>query len=689
MRTAVIGAAIALSVMVGSFSAGAKELVMIVMDPLAKELSCPCVEGYAQRDYHRLGEYLSKQTERNVRVVFGESISAAIQRSGGAADIVIGKYSVVLSDMKTAKVDLQPIAQLTDKMGKTTQTGLLLVRAQDPAQTVKDLSTYRILFGPEESEEKHAAIIDLLRGARVELPDEREIAEACSDGATLLLELPKDKPGAAAISSYARPLLEGCGTIEAGALRVVGETEPVPFVTAFLNRALDAKTRASLQKAVLNSRDDHQLLQSLESLMGFVPCEFEDRRSGKKTDAVDPSSRMEWPAWRGAHRDALVASLPDQLPSVPNVVWRYAVSPDGMGGIAAANGCVIWGDRDPMDTADIFTCVEADSGAMRWKVIYGAPGHLDYGNSPRATAWIGDSYVLLAGAHGHLHCVDLESGAILWLRNLASEFGEVESRPWGYCESPLVVDGRVIVRPGAPDAAIVALAASDGSLIWKTPGAAPAYGSLVRPPLEGSNQVVGFDSQSLGGWSVQTGKRLWTVVLDAEDDFNVPTPLPLGNQLLVASENNGVRLFQFSGRGQLATRPVATSDSAFPDMVSPVAANGRVFLLQEKLICLAADPHAKGQQLAPIWSSEEDAFSTYGSLIASTDRLLVFGATGELLLYDISGDVPRLTSRMSPFGKESLESYSHPALVGERIYLRGGTELLCVDLRHDGKDLAD
>ncbi|MBW3598872.1 MAG: hypothetical protein KY475_16560, partial [Planctomycetes bacterium] len=33
-------------------------LTMVVMDPLAAPLSCPCVEGYAQRKYEALAAHL-------------------------------------------------------------------------------------------------------------------------------------------------------------------------------------------------------------------------------------------------------------------------------------------------------------------------------------------------------------------------------------------------------------------------------------------------------------------------------------------------------------------------------------------------------------------------------------------------------------------------------------------------------
>ena len=44
--------------------APANGLVVVVMDPLAAQLACPCVKGYAQRDYDQLGTYLGRQLHR-------------------------------------------------------------------------------------------------------------------------------------------------------------------------------------------------------------------------------------------------------------------------------------------------------------------------------------------------------------------------------------------------------------------------------------------------------------------------------------------------------------------------------------------------------------------------------------------------------------------------------------------------
>lgn len=250
-----------------------KKLVLIVMDPLAKPLSCPCVQGYAQRDYGQLGKSLSDQLKCEVQVVFGESLSACMKKeeSSGAAHLVIGKQSVVLYDAPRAKVVVRSVARLSNKEGGTTMTGLIVVPTADPAQTAADLASYRIVFGPEECAEKHTAALKLLASAGVAAPSELETSPACDEGAIAILEGAKrGERGAAVISSYAKPLLEGCGTVEKGSLRVVAETEPVPFIEAFVTDQLNPSQQARVAAALLQSTKDAELRTALETRDGFV-----------------------------------------------------------------------------------------------------------------------------------------------------------------------------------------------------------------------------------------------------------------------------------------------------------------------------------------------------------------------------------------------------------------------------------
>jgi ABC-type phosphate/phosphonate transport system substrate-binding protein len=263
----------------------AEPIVVVVMDPLAKPLSCPCVAGYAQRDYEKLGAALEKSLKRQVNIIFNESLVAAIKKHGlKQVHLVIGKQSVIMHDAELAGLTLGKVAMLTGKDGLTTQRGLVVVPAGDKAAQISDLKGVRIYFGPEECDEKHTAALRLFEKHGIEKPTTMETAVACDEGAINILDLAKKGDrGCAVISSYAKPLLEGCGQVPKGALRVVGETEEVPFIAAFINEAVEEDLQASLGQALLKvTASDVALRIALETKRGFIEIEENDGDVAKK-----------------------------------------------------------------------------------------------------------------------------------------------------------------------------------------------------------------------------------------------------------------------------------------------------------------------------------------------------------------------------------------------------------------------
>jgi len=271
-----------LFVILGVKTIAAEPFVIAVMDPLAKELACACIDGFAQRDYKALANHLKKTDEAlfgKVELVFAGSLPAAIQRSSAKrVDMVIGKDSVVRDQLQKAKMPATGIARLTDKQGSINFTGLVIVTADDPAKTIADLKNHRILLGPADSDEQHAAAIKLFQKHGVTLPEKPEIISRRYEAGFMVIENESEQPIAAAISDYVLALLEGCGFIEKGALRVVDKTEEVPFVAVFVTESVDRRVMGELYTALLACRLDAKLLEVLESKDGFVPY--------RKTDNV-------------------------------------------------------------------------------------------------------------------------------------------------------------------------------------------------------------------------------------------------------------------------------------------------------------------------------------------------------------------------------------------------------------------
>ena len=383
-----------------------------------------------------------------------------------------------------------------------------------------------------------------------------------------------------------------------------------------------------------------------------------------------------WPQWRGPERDGICSRLPESLPTAKQVVWQATVSSPGIGGISANNEFVVIGSRDLTDTMDVFSCHRLADGHECWQITWPATGRLDYGNSPRATPLIVDNRVVLLGAFGDLIVADLESGDIVWQRSFQLDFGALLPT-WGFSGSPIRIEGTqgenwIVVQPGAPEAALAAFDLETGTIVWQVAGTGAGYSSLVELEFDGVRQLVGYDEVSAGGWSLD-GKRLWELTPPQSGDFNVPTPVQLGQRLFLTTENNGSRLYEFDGQGQPRPEPVARFEDLAPDTHSPVVAGDLICGTSGQLYCLTTD------SLSLAATCDHPGLDTYTSAISNgRDRILFGTLGGDLILVHVTEDQCEVTGQLS--ATSGQEMYSHPALVGDRLLIRYGNVLECLRL---------
>jgi outer membrane protein assembly factor BamB len=380
---------------------------------------------------------------------------------------------------------------------------------------------------------------------------------------------------------------------------------------------------------------------------------------------------IEWAGWRGPGRDGHAAWLPASLPKDLKPKWKKRLRSPGVGGIAATAKYVVASDREGGDTLDAFRCLDANTGNELWKISYAAKGDLDYGSSPRATPLIHGDHVYLFGAFGHLNCVKLTSGQIVWKKDVRKEFRVTSKMVWGHASSPLIVDNQLIVNPGGPEASVVALDPLTGKVIWQSPGDASAFASFLRMEINGQTQIIGYEATSIGGWNPVDGKRLWKHTPPRPNDFNVPTPLVYRDKLVLTTENNGTRLFEFNSERALNDVPIAVNEDLAPDTHTPVIVGDRLFGVWNELQCLDLK-----NGLKTLWTADATTFQNYVSMIASQDKVLIAGIHGEVLLIDALADSYRVISEIRLIDDDS-GVFSHPAIVGNRLYIRGSSDIRC------------
>lgn len=158
------------------------------------------------------------------------------------------------------------------------------------------------------------------------------------------------------------------------------------------------------------------------------------------------------------------------------------------------------------------------------------------GDGPRGTPTVDGDRVFVEGAFGDVTCLEAATGKTVWHLNLSKDLGG--GRPgWGYCESPLIVDDRVIVTPGGSKGTVAAVDKKTGDIVWRSAEEKQGahYSSPVVASIGGIKQIVQFSSKSVFGVALETGRPLWSYSGAANGTANISTPIVAGDYVLSAS----------------------------------------------------------------------------------------------------------------------------------------------------------
>jgi outer membrane protein assembly factor BamB len=641
-------------------------LRLVVADPLCRPWAGTATKSERRRDYGPLAAFLEVRLSRPIELLYSDDLGHTLPENRGSFDLIAGQASVVSFAADQVKETVRPVVRLAGRDGTTEVCGLFVVRESDPARTIGDLADHRIVFGPPQEEERRAAALTMLTESGITpIPPLRMIVN-CRDA---IQAVAKGDADAAVVPDYARSLLEGQETESKESLRVVGRTAPLPFITVFVTGRVGPQTEQTILNALLSVAQDSQVLTALGSQTGFVAWDAQPPAPATSPEPVK-APVVEWTDWRGPGRAAVSPDVPTRLPEHVRLLWKRGLTGAGLSGVAATATHVVVADKNPGGDQDIWRCLEADTGKELWTVAYATPTKMEFTNAPRATPVLHEGYAYLLGAFGDLYCVSLHGHRLVWRRNIIEDFG-AKLPPWGLCSTPLVVGDSLVVNPGAENASLVALGLYAGEVLWQTPGAPAAYGSLLLGTFGGVRQIVGYDAVSLGGWDPNTGQRLWTLQPSKKGDYNVPTPINVDGRLLVATENNGTRLYGFDSHGRIQPTPLACNSRFAPDSSTPVIIDGLVFGCFRGLYCLDLN------DLEIRYAVEDDnAFTNYAAFIAGNGHVLAITVHGELVLLKAAPEGFTPVSRLQVFPE--AEVWSYPALVGQRLYIRSMKEVCCL-----------
>ena len=421
----------------------------------------------------------------------------------------------------------------------------------------------------------------------------------------------------------------------------------------------------------------------------------------------------DWTEWRGQDRLGVwrESGIVDRFPeSGVKPTWTVEIG-SGYSGPVVATGRVVTLDYRPKrgtETAEAVervVCLDEENGQEiwtdQWETHY-RDMMASYNTGPRATPTIDGQRVYAVGAAGHIRCLRLSDGKLLWSKNGREEF-QGTLPVWGISTAPIVHGNFVIFATGGAAEQIRAFDKLTGIEAWC---AVPkdtyelGYSQFVIFEHAGVSQLIYWDPGAVWSLNPATGDVLWKVPMRVRHHMAIATPVRRGSRLLVSSFYSGSmlleidehkpaakRVWRIEGKGE---KPGETA-GLHSVITTPVIQGDHFY-------GTCSYGEFRGLELESGKRLWEDKTLTrqgrWGSayLVRHEDRYFMVNDEGELIILRLNPHGPEVVDRTqliqpdtaSGFGPkrfyDSTVNWCHPAYANRHVIIRNDHQMVRVSL---------
>ena len=392
-----------------------------------------------------------------------------------------------------------------------------------------------------------------------------------------------------------------------------------------------------------------------------------------ETAAAQPApARNYWTNFRGPKRDGKYDETPVSTNWPANglpIIWKQPVGV-GHSSFAVADGKAY--TIEQRRNQEVVAAYDLGTGRELWAQKWNAEFTDSTGDGPRTTPTWDQGRIYALGATGELRCLDANTGAVIWGKNILSD-NQAHNLPWAMAASPLIVDDKVIVLPGGANGkSVVAYNKMTGAPVWKVLDDPQAYVSPMLVELAGRRQVVVVSASRVVGLAPENGSLLWSYSWGTEMGINVSQPIMVDqNRFFISSGyGKGAALVEVKGSGKSYTATTIWENNNMKNKFnSSVLHNGYVYGLDEGiLVCLDVNTGERK------W--KEGRYG-YGQVLLAGGHLIVTSDQGDIALVKASPDKYTEVARFSAL---QGQTWNYPAIASGRLLIRNSNEMAAYDI---------
>ncbi len=432
---------------------------------------------------------------------------------------------------------------------------------------------------------------------------------------------------------------------------------------------------------------------SLLATTAFASAAPPQQPSAAGADTAPPAkTASHWVQYRGPDRSGispetgLLRSWPAEG---PKVVWRRSIG-EGFSGIVTSGEYLytLWAVGED----EVVGCLRSADGTEVWRRRIGAAFGDEFGNGPRATPTVDQRVVYALGGRGKLMAADAATGEPIWEVDLhTAEYGFygpqlttsglavgfLQLPQFGYAASPLVEGELIVVGTGrGKGSSYVAFDKSSGKPRWTSieePGF--TYSSPMAVNIGGHRQILVLTPSQLVSLRPD-GEILWSqpwAETIAQPVFVSPDKVFVSTTNIAGSRSEGgamaLKIHERGGEAQVETLWESRIMRNYSS--SSVAYQGFIYGFDNATLrCVAAD---SGELR---WARRGLG---KGTLIVADGLLILWSDRGRLTLAEASPEGYEQKGQAQIL--EEGQTWTPPTIAGGKLYLRGRTDLVCLNLK--------